>query len=818
MTLLKRLGLILLWALLVVLVLAQVVTFTVWQAYISGRAGALDYVLPALAALLAWGVACLWARSGRRVLLYLWMVGLVVVSVGNGLLYQYYHSMHVPLTAADLEPLLQLTWAQLISAQVQFLLNAKGLTIALAIVVVVGLATVLLVRLLAPTQRHRSVRASKFAATKVSKQGKACASTYISIGAVLACVLAGYSLPTVQKLLHLSAAWQHSVLTAQVQLQTAPKGPVVAHKAQQGELYVLVIGESQNRDFMGLYNGLFATNPRLAQALDAEQSVILTNAYSAQTDTLPSLAYALSNQVVRPTQSPSFAPSMAPSMASSVAPSWTQIVSSDFISLGTVLKAAQIHSVYLSNQNPRGLLGTDLTLLAASFDQTQYLNDAQWRLPQPDEVLIPAFKQVLAALDPAANNVVVVHLMGNQNPYSDRYGADWAQYQAQQWTVGQVGSLVPDEAATLSSYLNATAYNDMVLAQLLEVARAHSSFMGLLYFSDHGADVTAGHNSAAFSYGMARIPLFFAGSPRYAERYPEKLAALRRNRTQLWLNDCSYDLLLDLMAVESAAYRPESSLASAQFQPLTTATILVGGASLPEGVDLRADPAYQVKRQWASLPTELRDKLALHRSNSLMKFGFAHSLGVEQAEIDLSYDPQLGLCLNHDGCQVGDALLADFLQAHRPNLKQLWLDLKDLNTANEPAIRGLLTQLDEQYDLKSIALVESRYPEALPPLIAAGWRTSYYLPWEALLDERSQAKTEAQVLHNIATYGITGVSYDGAAYDWVNTRISTQQWPQLQQYLWDTGIDLGQADIAALCTKYEQADLVLVPLHTYFDH
>lgn len=807
MTLLKRLGLILLWALLVVLVLAQVVTFTVWQAYISGRAGALDYVLPALAALLAWGVACLWARSGRRMLLYLWMVGLLVVSVGNGLLYQYYHSMHVPLTASDLGAILQLTWAQLISAQVQFLLSAKGLTIALAIVLVLGLATVLLVWLLALTQRHRAVRASKYAATKVSKQVKACASTYISIGAVLACVLAGYSLPTVQKLLHLSAAWQHSVLTAQVQLQAAPKGPVVARKAQQGELYVLVIGESQNRDFMGLYNGLFATNPRLEQALDAEQSVILTNAYSAQTDTLPSLAYALSNQVVRTTQ----LSSIAPSMASSVAPSWAQSVGSDFISLGAVLKAAQIHSVYLSNQNPRGLLGTDLSLLAASFDQTHYLDDAQWRLPQPDEVLIPAFKQVLAALDPAANNVVVVHLMGNQSPYSDRYGADWAQYQAQQWTVGQVGSLVPDEAATLSSYLNATAYNDMVLAQLLEVARAHSSFMGLLYFSDHGADLTAGHNSAAFSYGMARIPLFFAGSSRYAERYPDKLAALRRNRTQLWLNDCSYDLLLDLMAVESAAYRPERSLASAQFQPLTTATML-------EGVDLMADPAYQVKRQWASLPTALRDKLALHRSNSLMKFGFAHSLGVEQAEIDLSYDPQLGLCLNHDGCHVGDALLADFLKAHRPNLKQLWLDLKDLNAANEPAIRELLTQLDEQYDLKSIALVESRYPEALPPLIAAGWCTSYYLPWEALLDERSQAHTEAQVLRNIATYGITGVSYDGVAYDWVNARMSTQQWPQLQQYLWDTGIDLGQADIAELCTEYEQADLVLVPLHTYFDH
>ena len=74
-------------------------------------------------------------------------MGLVaVLTAANGVIYQYYHSMRVPLTAADLVPMLQLTWAQLLSAQLHFLLRDTNLAICGAIVLVVGCATILLTR------------------------------------------------------------------------------------------------------------------------------------------------------------------------------------------------------------------------------------------------------------------------------------------------------------------------------------------------------------------------------------------------------------------------------------------------------------------------------------------------------------------------------------------------------------------------------------------------------------------------------------------------------------------------------------------------
>lgn len=768
----------LLWAFVVVLVLAHIATFTVWQAYISGKTGAVDYLIPAVTLILAWAATYCLARTQRKILVWLWSGVVAILTAANGVLYQYYHSMHVPMSSHDIEPLLQLNWAELLCVQVSFCLGSTGSFIALAIIAVVLAATALLAYLLTPRTN---------AAYKTKSW------TWGSLACALGCVIACAVLPNLQKVVRISSDWSQAL--AQAQSQFSSHSEISAHKQEQGELYILVIGESQNRDFMGIYNDLFATNPRLRASLDAARTVVFTNAYSCLTDTLPVLAHALSNQVVVNSQSTNLA----------------RIVGSDFVSLGAVLKSAQMHSVYLSNQNPRSLLGSDLTWLTTGFDETKFLNDSQWSRPKLDEELIPAFAQVLSSLDPKANNVVVLHLKGNQAPFAVRYPDSYAHYQPEQWNEGLVGSVVPDEAAALSFYLNATAYNDYVLAEIFAVAQQHPSFMGMLYFSDHSVALDDGHNYAAFDYEMTRIPLLFTCSERYAQRYGNKLTALRGNQDAFLLNDRIYDLFLDLMAVDSSAYQSEFSPANAAFKPLTD-------AALPEGVNLMSDPAYQVQQQWPKLPQALKAKLALHRSDSLLKFSYAYTLGLDRAEIDLSFDPKVGLCLNHDGCQVGDLNFTDFLKAHRAKLRYLWLDIKDLNAKNAPAIFDLLSSLDQSYDLKSIALVESMYPETLPQFIAAGWHTSYYLPWAELLNEESRAAYETQILSNIKSYGLTGVSYDCAAFELVNERISTGKWPQLKQYLWDLDIDLGRADIAAQVAKYEPVEVILVPLNTCFDY
>lgn len=65
----------------------------------------------------------------------------------------------------------------------------------------------------------------------------------------------------------------------------------------------MVLGSGHNRDFMGLYSGLFATTPHLSALLTPDTSIIATNAYAGHGDTMTALSAALNNRSVVPPES-----------------------------------------------------------------------------------------------------------------------------------------------------------------------------------------------------------------------------------------------------------------------------------------------------------------------------------------------------------------------------------------------------------------------------------------------------------------------------------------------------------------------------------
>lgn len=556
---------------------------------------------------------------------------------------------------------------------------------------------------------------------------------------------------------------------------------VDANKKESGELYVMIIGESQNRDYMGLYNGFFDNNPKLEQSLNPDNSIIFPHAYACFTHTVPALAYALSNQLMGKTLSANI----------------NDIINSDFIPISAVLKGAKVKSFWLSNQNEEGLYDTDTTMLARTFDVTKFITKSEFQRPKFDGELIPAFKQLLGTIDSQSNNVIVIHTLGTHGTYNDRYPDTYSKYQPTLLTKGEFGLIVPDDSEDISYYLNATYYNDEVLSQLISLARSHPSFMGLLFFSDHADQPPYAHTYTIFHYGMSHIPMFFTFSPTYEQRYSAKIEHLRKNREEFFVNDRIYDFFLDLMDIESTAYRPELSLASSEFKPLTRAD-----AAMPEGKNTMSDPDFQVWRQWPSL----KGKMAVMRCNSNNKFGLVSSFGVTQAEVDVAYDEDLGLCLNHEECEEGDMTLSSFLQQHRASLSQLFIDLK--KSAEDDGALAELDSLAECYDLKSIAIVESSNLELAEQLHDAGWECSYRIPAEELQNALLQLKDSS----------IYAISFDSSAYDAVNELIDTHQLPAIKQYVRANDVDLGSDDIAAQLAKYDDAATVLVPLETYFDY
>lgn len=117
-------------------------------------------------------------------------------------------------------------------------------------------------------------------------------------------------------------------------------------------IYVLVIGESQNRLHMSVYGYGRETTPWLNQQHNENPDFLLfTQAYSCHTHTVPTLTYALTakNQ-------------------------YNEISLENAVSIIEMAKAAGYHTAWISNQVQYSAWDTPITVIASEAEQQIWLN------------------------------------------------------------------------------------------------------------------------------------------------------------------------------------------------------------------------------------------------------------------------------------------------------------------------------------------------------------------------------------------------------------------------------------------------------------
>ena len=125
---------------------------------------------------------------------------------------------------------------------------------------------------------------------------------------------------------------------------------LLSHKPEAG-VYVLVIGESQNRAHMQAYNYHRATTPWLDSMKNDKNMLLFTKAYSCHTHTVPTLLYALTakNQ-------------------------YNNIAVKNAVSVLEVAEAAGFETVWLSNQVKYSAWDTPVTSIASEANQQKWIN------------------------------------------------------------------------------------------------------------------------------------------------------------------------------------------------------------------------------------------------------------------------------------------------------------------------------------------------------------------------------------------------------------------------------------------------------------
>lgn len=271
-------------------------------------------------------------------------------------------------------------------------------------------------------------------------------------------------------------------------------------------VFVLVIGESENKNFMSVYGYQKPTTPYLNRLKNSKNAIFFSEAHSNYTHTVPVLIYALS------------AKNQYENMDEDLAPTLIETA-----------KAAGFSVYWLSNQVKFGACGENVSKISIPADEKIFTSDFDDKEKFDESLLEP-----LKSLNLAKKSLVVVHLLGSHGTYKKRYPKNYEKF----------------GTSRLEAYENSIFYNDEILRRIIEISKNFKNFKALVYMSDHGENpVKASHDAANFVYGMCQIPFFiyFNDSLQNSDIYTR----LNKNKDEFFTNDLLYNVMLSLMGIKT---------------------------------------------------------------------------------------------------------------------------------------------------------------------------------------------------------------------------------------------------------------------------
>lgn len=296
---------------------------------------------------------------------------------------------------------------------------------------------------------------------------------------------------------------------------------LLSHKPEAG-VYVLVIGELQNRAHMQAYNYHRATTPWLGSMKNDKNMLLFTKAYSCHTHTVPTLLYALTakNQ-------------------------YNNIAVKNAVSVLEVAEAAGFETVWLSNQVKYSAWDTPVTSIASEANQQKWINSTLGESTNTDYFDGKLIEE-LEKIKITDKMLIVMHLMGNHGSYEQRYLKAFEKY---------------DGKNTIDKYDNSIIYNDYVMSQVYKRARKIPNFKGLVYCSDHAdaIDKNLSHDAAQFDFDMTHIPLYIYLSDSYIQNNSAKYKSLEKQKNKLFTNDLLFNLMLGVLGINlNNIYEPNN--------------------------------------------------------------------------------------------------------------------------------------------------------------------------------------------------------------------------------------------------------------------
>ena len=310
--------------------------------------------------------------------------------------------------------------------------------------------------------------------------------------------------------------------------------------------YVMfILGESTSRHHMQLYGYGLPTTPRLANRNAAGELVVYENVTSPHAGTMAVLRTLFS-----------FYDNEAERTADGM---WY-----DYGDLFDILRAAGVHTAWLSNQEASGFYGSIGRTLGERTDNVAFTSPVAHSIDlteRYDGEVLPLVDAALqdAALAPPA--FIVLHLMGAHEEFSKRYPKEYARFTAE----AERGRGVADDDAALAvraAYDNAVLYDDAIVDAVIHRFEEEDALV--IFISDHGEEVydtrgLFGHGDETSPW-QRDVPMVFWMSKAFRAHHAADAARIAAAREHHWQSDEMIHTLLDLMHVRAPGFDEKKSL------------------------------------------------------------------------------------------------------------------------------------------------------------------------------------------------------------------------------------------------------------------
>jgi len=332
--------------------------------------------------------------------------------------------------------------------------------------------------------------------------------------------------------------------------------PLAQGDGHAQQTFVLVIGESTNRQRMSLYGYGRDTTPRLKAMGD--KLLAFDNVITARPYTIESLRQALT-----------FGNGVDPVL---------EMSKPNIVSL---MKRAGFKTFWITNQQTITSRNTLLTAYSQMANEKIYLNNNRVQSSSHhDDVVLEPFARAMA--DGADKKFIIVHLLGTHIGYDHRYPKDFDLFQQQD----AESSLSDKQQQLYNQYDNAVAYNDFIMSELAKRYLQNSPYGVMLYFSDHGEEVFdfrkfQGRNENDPTSYMYTVPFIVIPGQSWVDANSDRLAQMRGAiHTPFTLANFIHSWC-DVVTISESDCNPQRSLFNKNF---VATTRLIGDPANPRSM------------------------------------------------------------------------------------------------------------------------------------------------------------------------------------------------------------------------------------------